>query len=220
MFMEEPPAGTPVRSDGGHGVDPAAEMICARLAKDLDDGFAVLVRHEERVVYSVALRVTGTHQDAEDLAAETFLRAYRALRGFSSDRVRELRPRPWLLTITINTWRNTLRDRARRPATVLTADLPECGADGAGVEQLAERAEVQRELGALLARLPAPQRAAVVLRHVAGMSICEVAEALGCPEGTAKSHVSRGLAALRAHRGGSNLVAPVVPAGRRAGDEH
>lgn len=195
-------------------------MVCARLAKDLDDGFAVLVRHEERVVYSVALRVTGAHQDAEDLAAETFLRAYRALREFSADRIRELRPRPWLLTITMNTWRNMVRDRARRPTTVLTADPPERGADGATVEQVAERTEVQRELGALLARLPAPQRAAVVLRHVAGMSICEVAGALGCPEGTAKSHVSRGLAALRAHSGGSILIAPATPVGRRAGDEH
>jgi RNA polymerase sigma factor (sigma-70 family) len=218
MSMEEAQASPPVRSGGDHVVDPEAAPICAHLAKDLDGGFAVLVRHEERVVYSVALRVTETHQDAEDLAAETFLRAYRALREFSSDRIRELRPRPWLLTITMNTWRNMLRDRARRPATVLTADLPERGADGAGVEQLAERAEVQRELSVLLARLPAPQRAAVVLRHVAGMSIGEVAEALGCPEGTAKSHVSRGLAALRAQRGSSILGTPAVPAGRRARD--
>ncbi|UVS81447.1 MULTISPECIES: RNA polymerase sigma factor [Actinokineospora] len=203
--MEDSRAGTRPRSD-----DPHADPTLTRLVEDLDEGFAVLVRHEERVVYSVALRVTGAHQDAEDLAAETFLRAYRALLGYDGERIRALRLRPWLLTIAINTWRNSLRSASRHPAAIPTAELPEPRSDGRGVEQAAESAETQRELGALLARLPAPQRAAVVLRHVAGMSIGEVAEVLGCPEGTAKSHVSRGLASLRTiHRNAS-------PAGRRA----
>jgi RNA polymerase sigma-70 factor (ECF subfamily) len=56
---------------------------------------------------------------------------------------------------------------------------------------------VQRELGAALARLPEVQRTAVVLRHVVGLGTGEVAEVLGVAEGTAKSHVSRGLARLR-----------------------
>ena len=56
----------------------------------------------------------------------------------------------------------------------------------------------QREWNALLARLPDHQRVAVVLRHVEGVPTSEIAEVLGCPEGTAKSHVSRGLKKLRA----------------------
>ena len=56
----------------------------------------------------------------------------------------------------------------------------------------------QFRLGALLAELSDAQRTAVVLRHVVGLSYAEVAVAMGCPEGTAKSHVSRGLQRLRA----------------------
>ena len=60
-----------------------------------------------------------------------------------------------------------------------------------------QRREVTEHLAALLARLPETQRAAVVLRHVTDLPLTEVAEVLGCPVGTAKSHVSRGLARLR-----------------------
>ena len=69
----------------------------------------------ERVVYSVALRLSDHADDAEDVAAETFLRAYRALRGYDAARIRALRIRPWLLTILRNTARNAARDAGRRP---------------------------------------------------------------------------------------------------------
>ena len=71
------------------------------------------------------------------------------------------------------------------------------------MEDAAARRETGRELAVLLARLPHDQRAAVVLRHVVDLPVAEVAEVaavLGMPEGTVKSHVSRGLARLRALR--------------------
>jgi RNA polymerase sigma-70 factor (ECF subfamily) len=71
--------------------------------------------------------------------------------------------------------------------------------DVAGV---VEGRETGAELGTLLAQLPTPQRVAVVLRHVGELSIAEIAEVLGCAEGTAKSHISRGLARLRTLRAG------------------
>jgi DNA-directed RNA polymerase specialized sigma24 family protein len=70
-------------------------------------------------------------------------------------------------------------------------------ARGASAEAQAERHETSRELAALLGRLPDRQRVAVVLRYVADLPIAEVASVLGCPPGTAKSHVSRGLRRLR-----------------------
>jgi len=177
------------------GDDTVALLAC--LADDLDTGFADLVRREERVVYSVALRVTRSPFEAEDLTAETFLRAYRALRGYDRNRVLVLRPRSWLLTITLNTWRNSLRNVSRRPDLVPLADLADGCAGDQDVEQAVENAESRRELGLLLAQLPVLQRAAVVLRHVVGLPMAEVAAVLNCPEGTAKSHVSRGLSKLR-----------------------
>ncbi len=168
------------------------------MVADLDSGFADVVRAHERVVYSVALRLSRRPADAEDLAAEVFLRAYQALRGYPGERIASLRLRPWLLTIVRNTARNAVRDAARRPDPPPEFEPAEQLAPGASVEQQVESDDAARELGAVLARLPEAQRVAVVLRHVVGLPTSEVAEVLGCPDGTAKSHISRGLHRLRA----------------------
>ena len=186
--------------------DPDADRVVAALVRDLDDGFAELVRTYQGLVHAVALRTTGHRADAEDLAAEALLRAYRSLadRCASDDGASDggqfwlkgLAPRPWLLTIVVNTRRNQVRDAARRPRTD-GATLPDEPLPGPSVEERAERREVGERLAALLAHLPETQRTAVVLRHVTDLPLTEVAEVLGCPVGTAKSHVSRGLARLR-----------------------
>jgi RNA polymerase sigma factor (sigma-70 family) len=178
-------------------VEMAEEHLRLALVVDLDEGFAEVVRRHGRVVYSVALRLTTTPADAEDLAADAFLRAYRALRGYDAARIRELRVRPWLLTILRNTARNAARDAARRPGPPPAFEPPELAVAGPGPEQRVESELAQREWGLLLRELPEAQRVAVVLRHVEDLPISEIAQILGCREGTAKSHVSRGLARLR-----------------------
>lgn len=187
-----------VDSSNELATDEAAEALRLALVADLDSGFAEVVRSYERIVYSVALRLTGRPAEAEDLAAEAFLRAYRALRGYDEARIRSLRLRPWLLTIVRNTARNRARDASRRPAPPPVVEPVEEPAAGPSVEQQVEQHDLQRQLGALLSLLPDAQRLAVVLRHVVGLPTAEVAEVLGCPEGTAKSHVYRGLQRLRA----------------------
>ncbi len=190
--------------------DQAEERLRLGLIVDLDAGFAELVRRHERVVYSVALRLTAGPADAEDLAADVFLRAYRALRDYDAARIRELRTRPWLLTILRNTARNAARDAARRPGPPPAFEAPERAVAGPGVEQRVEDKLMQREWGRLLGLLPEAQRVAVVLRHVEGLPTSEIAQILGCREGTAKSHVSRGLTRLRAllARGAAGTLDP------------
>jgi RNA polymerase sigma-70 factor (ECF subfamily) len=178
-------------------VDHDGELRAA-LAADLDAGFAEVVRVHGDVLYSVARALAPRPADAEDLAAEALLRGYRALRGYDAGRIAELAVRPWLLTILRNTARNAARDAARRlgpPPAFEPVDEPVDGR--AGPAELAERAGTSRELGAALAELPEVQRSAVVLRHVVGLPTSEVAHVLGCKDGTAKSHVSRGLQRLR-----------------------
>src|SRR5918912_204602 len=104
------------RSDGPAAVAEDAGGLGDALVDDLDSGFAEVVRAYERIVYTVALRLAGCPAEGEDLAAEAFLRAYRALRGYDEARLRSLRLRPWLLTIVRNTARNRARDARRRPA--------------------------------------------------------------------------------------------------------
>jgi RNA polymerase sigma factor (sigma-70 family) len=204
-----------IRSDTEHPTGEGTVALLTCLANDLDEGFADLVRSEERVVYSVALRMTRSSFEAEDLTAETFLRAYRALRGYDRNRVLTLRPRSWLLTIALNTWRNAVREASRRPTLLPSADLPDTLADGHDVERAVEGAETRRELGRLVAQLPVAQRVAVVLRHVVGLPMVEVAAVLDCPEGTAKSHVSRGLRKLRTLYDTVPLSSGAALAGRR-----
>lgn len=190
-------------------VDPAADGVRIALVEDLDAGFATLVRAYETVVYSVALRTTGHPVEAEDLAAESFLRAYRALRGYDAARRGELQPRPWLMTIVVNTRRNQVRTARRRPRTA-DAEPPDRPAGGPSVAEQVERGELSRGLARLLAELPENQRIAVVLRHVVDLPMTEIAEVLGCPEGTVKSHVSRGLSRLRAALA-APATAPATP---------
>lgn len=182
-------------ADGGAAV---TEAVVAALADDLDGGFAALYEAYRNAVFSTALRLTGRWAEAEDLAAEAFLRAYRALCGYGPDRIASLKPRAWLLTIVTNVWRNSLRTAARRPPPGPLEDAPDPLAPGEAVEDTAARHETGRELAGLLGALPESQRAAVVLRHVADLPVAEIATVMGVPQGTVKSHISRGLARLRA----------------------
>lgn len=167
-----------------------------RLAGDLDRHFPELVAEMQGAVYNGARRWLPDRQDAEDVTQEAFVRAYRALQGYSTARIAEIRLRPWLFTITLNLCRNHARSRSRRPQQAVLeewSDIP----DSAKVEEDAVAATAVDEWRERLAHLPARQRDAVVLRHVVDLSYIEIGEVLGCPPGTARSDVSRGLSQLR-----------------------
>lgn len=169
-----------------------------RLSEDLERAFPEVVAAYQQAVFSTALRISGRPQDAPDIAAEAFLRAYRALRGYSSERIGRLQLRPWLLTIVLNLVRNEARAASRRPAQLGLEEWAPVRDGSEGPEEQAQRHDGQARLGCLLTELPPAQRTAVVLRHVVGLPYAEMAAVMGCPEGTAKSHVDRGLRRLRA----------------------
>ena len=173
-----------------------AAPILTALHEDLDSGFVELFGAYRRLVFSVAVRVSGQWAEAEDLTAEAFLRAYRALRGYPPERILALQPRAWLVTILLNVWRNHVRAAVRRPAVDL-ASVTEPIDPGADVDAVIDRRDTGQQLARQLAQLPEQQRIAVVLRHVNDLPISEIANVLGCPPGTAKSHISRGLRRLR-----------------------
>lgn len=173
---------------------PDATLLNA-LVRDLDTAFPDVVRILQDGIYSGALRLTRHPQDAEDVTQETFVRAYRALSGYDEDRIRGLRLRPWLWTITLNLCRNTARRKTRKPTTHLTVDRPDPtpGPEDEALAQLASEAWDRR-----LAELSAPQRTAIVLRHIADLSYPEIAETTGRPVGTVKADAHRGISRLRA----------------------
>jgi RNA polymerase sigma-70 factor (ECF subfamily) len=177
------------------------DELPAALAADLDGAFERLVLTYQNRIYGFALRLAGRPRDAEEIAQDAFVRAYRALATYPAERVRALRPRAWLYQITLNVFRNRVRSAALR-------EVPLEGDDGAPAynvesdhqerpEVAAETAERRRELAARLARLPEHFRVAVVLRHVDGLAYHEIADLLDQPTGTVKAHVHRGTLLLR-----------------------
>lgn len=165
--------------------------LADRLAVDLDGTFEALVDAHSGRLFSIALRVIGDRSDAEEAAQDALVRAYRALTGYEPQRIREIRLRPWLATIVLNVCRN--RTRVKRVSTVELAFEP---STEPAADPLA-RHDQKAAWASLLATLPPAQRAAVVLRHVDGLSYAEMAAALGRPEGTLKAQVHRGLGTLR-----------------------
>ncbi len=146
-------------------------------------------------VYSGALQLTRNGQDAEDVTQETFVRVYRALGSYDEDRIRGLVLRPWVWTIALNLCRNRARTASRHPEKTLADDRGDRTADTA--------AEAARNVDLAtwrlrLASLTGPQRTAVVLHHVVGLSYREIAESTARSENTIRSDVRRGLARLRA----------------------
>ena len=155
--------------------------------------FERLVRDHQDRIFALSLALTGNRHDAEEVAQDTFLRAYRALCAYPPERVRELKQKPWLNRIAINVVRN--RVRGQRPRLVeLNGSEPD---HGSGPEEDAlRRAEIDA-LAARVASLPPRYREAVVLRHVQELSYEEAADVLGQPVGTVKANVHRGLKMLR-----------------------
>jgi RNA polymerase sigma factor (sigma-70 family) len=182
--------------------------LAERLARDLDGSFEMLVHAHVDRCYAIALRVLGNPHDAEEVAQDALVRAYRALSGYQPDRIRDLRLRAWLATIVVNLCRNRGRRRAL-PVTPL-GPLVETGAEPSAdatfdPASLVSRAEERERLGALLAALPERYRIPVVLRHVDDLSYAELSLVLGRPEGTLKAQVHRGLAMLRAAAAGAGF---------------
>ncbi|HSH77999.1 MAG TPA: sigma-70 family RNA polymerase sigma factor [Herpetosiphonaceae bacterium] len=180
-------------------LQPTEEEIAALLAVDLAGHFeSVVVIFQDRL-FSFALRLTGNRQDAEEIAQDAFVRAYRSLVGYEPERIRALRLRPWLYQITLNVVRNRVRGKRlqqvdldeRGPVSAI-ADAEETGPEAATL-----RSELARELAALVAALPWRYRAPVILRHVEGLGYGEAAGVLGQPVGTVKANVHRGVRLLR-----------------------
>jgi RNA polymerase sigma factor (sigma-70 family) len=184
--------------------------LANRLSRDLEGAFPALVEGHQDRLYTIALRLLGDRRDAEEVAQDALVRAFRAMAGYPRERTAALRLRPWLASIAVNLSRNRRRRlEDRRPPNQLEPLLDagfDPAADGrARPDAMSDRRETQRELARALLQLTPAVRAAIVLRHVDGLSVAETAEALGRPEGTVKAQVHRGLRELRSVLERSNV---------------
>jgi RNA polymerase sigma-70 factor (ECF subfamily) len=161
------------------------------------DAFESLVRKYQQQVYAVCHRLTGAHQSADDLAQETFIKAYFALDKFDSCWPLY----PWLRKIAVNSSLNYLKARSRerplgdesRPARLPdpspAPDLPE-----ARLEQAEFEARFERSVQSL----PEEQKSVFVLRFYEGLSYEEISRTLDLPHGTVMSRLNRARQKLKA----------------------
>jgi RNA polymerase sigma-70 factor, ECF subfamily len=141
--------------------------------------FESLIREYQRMIHSLTFRMTGSLVDAEDLAQEAFVRAYQQLDSFRE----ESKFSTWLCRIAVNACLNWRKREGRRRDIhdewmAENLGRPESSASNDGVDELS------RQVQSALDRLPAKQRAAIVLTIYQEMSHAEAARVAGCTEAT------------------------------------
>lgn len=173
---------------------PTDQDLLARHIDGDPDAFGEIVRRHRDRLWAVALRTLGDREEAADAVQDALVSAYRSAHTFKGKSA----VTTWLHRITVNACIDRTRKAASR-RTSLTDDTER-------LEQLlepqesaaapAERKDLNRQLVAALAQLPADQRAALVLVDMQGYPVAEAARILQVPAGTVKSRCARGRARL------------------------
>jgi RNA polymerase sigma-70 factor, ECF subfamily len=153
------------------------------------------VRRHQRPVISLLFRLTGDRALAEDLAQETFVKAFRNLAAFDATR----RLSAWVLRIAHNVGIDAMRRRRIRTVSIdatANRESSHVAEPGVSTPDPIERDALKRALENAMATLRPDQREAIVLRYEEGLSFEEIGQVLGIPEATARSHVHRARKAL------------------------
>lgn len=162
-----------------------AELVAAHVGGD-PDAFSTLVRRHRDRLWAVALRTLGDPEEAADALQEALISAFRNAASFRG----EAAVTTWLHRIVVNACLDRVRRRQARPTVPLE--------DREVAQPRDEHAvtELQLDVRAALARLPEPQRLALVLVDMEDLPVTEAARLLGVPEGTVKSRCARGRMAI------------------------
>ena len=161
--------------------------------------FDVLVLKYQHKLVKLISRYVRDFSEAQDVAQEAFLKAYRALPKFRGESAFYT----WLYRIAINTAKNQLVAENRRPPLTDIDSVDAEQIDGeselkeyATPERLLLREEIQKTVAAAISELPEDLRTAITLRELEGLSYDEIAEAMECPIGTVRSRIFRAREAI------------------------
>ena len=174
------------------------ELVTRATAGDLES-FNQLVVRWERPIYALAYRTLGREEAARDVVQESFLRAFRGLKGFKG----QAKFSSWLYRITLNLCRDWMRKSRRAP--MIQVPETEDGLDMAeqmpspaeSVEELVNRQQMSAAVAKAMAELPDEQRPAILMKEFHGLTFQEIADALDCPLSTVKTRLYQGLSVLR-----------------------
>jgi RNA polymerase sigma-70 factor (ECF subfamily) len=190
---------TPVWHPAGHDSEEARvntedEVLSARASRGDVEAFSKLVSAHSAIVRGIALRMLGS-QEAQDASQEVWVRIWANIKSFRGESAFST----WLHRITINTCLTFRRIESRRRAREVEEEMTylfEPSVGDADPEKAALDAERRGEIQAALGNVRAEHRAAMVMRHMEGLSCAEISEVLGVPDGTVKGWASRGRAAM------------------------
>lgn len=156
--------------------------------------FDLLVRKYQNKIISLVSRYLGNNGDVQDVAQDAFIKAYTALPGFRG----EAAFYTWLYRIAVNSAKNYLMAKGRRPANVDVDaedgdfyDTSDALKENASPERLALTDEIKSVIFSTIEGLPEELRVAIQLREIDGMSYEEISAAMGCPIGTVRSRIFR-----------------------------
>jgi len=169
-------------------MDAASDRLLVERTRGGDvNAFGDLVQRYQASVFSVCYRLLGDSAEAEDLAQEAFLRAFRRLGSYDVERPFG----PWMRRVAANLCLNALQQR-RPPAAELDDEADEVPGDPQEMPELAgERAARAQRVRSGLLRLPSHYRAVIELRHYQDMSYDEMAAALGIGVGEVRTRLFR-----------------------------
>ena len=179
--------------------DESDQQLVERVQAGDKAAFDLLVRKYQHRVLKLVSRFVPDAAEAEDVAQEAFLKAYRALASFRGDSAFYT----WLYRIAINTAKNALVSNRRRPVDFdLDLQDPEQYdrharlKDGDTPEGVLLTEEIRNVVERAMEQLPEDLRTAIVLRELEGLSYEEIAEAMDCPVGTVRSRIFRAREAI------------------------
>lgn len=170
------------------------QQLVERVQRGDKRAFDLLVLKYQHKILSLVTRFVRDHHEAQDVSQEAFIKAYRALPNFRGESAFYT----WLYRIAINTAKNQLASRARRPREV-DASIEEVEfyegehalKDIDSPERLLLRDEVEATVNRSIQQLPEDLRMALTLREFEGLSYEDIAEVMQCPVGTVRSRIFR-----------------------------
>jgi RNA polymerase sigma-70 factor, ECF subfamily len=195
--------------------------LISRASRGDVDAFSKLVSAHSALVRGVTLRMLG-RQEAQDASQEVWVRVWANMKSFRGESAFST----WLYRVTVNTCLTFRRKESRRRTREVEEELAHLSisSDGDGdPEEAALDAERREEIQVALGSVRAEHRAAMVMRHMEGLSCAEISEALGVPDGTVKGWASRGrtamLAALTQNSASADRIIRPHQTGRKTSDD-
>lgn len=175
-----------------------AELV-ERVQRGDKRAFDILVIKYQSKILSIISRFISDHAEINDVAQDAFIKAYRALPNFRGESAFYT----WLYRIAINTAKNYLTAKGRRPPA---SDIDSQDAESYGVgvalrenaspERLMMRDQLKQVIFDTINELPEDLRTAITLREIDGLSYEEIAESMDCPVGTVRSRIFRAREAI------------------------